>query len=585
MKKIYFLAGALLASSLSIGQISQTMMVGKNQSNAVRGVLPFSHDRAPGDVYGSIMDFTEVSDWVIDNSGVDGTGWVIGTDEPSGFYSGGMGPILSTSGGNFALFDADANAGTGYLTMASSIDLSAATNVAFEFESYYRNFTGTASFEISIDGGSTWVPYEVHALLPLNESTANPAFISVNITALAAGESDVKARFKYESTDDYAWMVDDAKFVEGFDDQLILEQSFLSAGLEGLDYYRIPQTQIMDFTFGAYATNNGVNDQTGSVLNVVVNDGASDIYNENSTGMTVDAFSTDSLAITTPVWTPAASDGEYVVTYSLSSDAVDQAPGDNMVTLEPISVGGNVYARDNGISTGSVGYLGDSPVPTLMGNYFEFGGDFDLGLIEVGLSETTLVGEEIYAEVRVWDGADFVGVASSDSYIVGAGEPGTLVRIPLTDVVNCSAGETYMIGVGHYGSGDVRILEGQTAVGAVIYNDGAASQQNSVFIIRAVEVSLGVEEASAFANGVEMYPNPAAENVTLTYNLVNEANVALLITDISGKTVVAENFGLQQEGEYKRMLNTDALSNGVYFYTLNVDGAAAITQRLVIAKN
>lgn len=583
MKKIYFLVGLLIVSSLSFGQASQSMMIGKNQSSPVRGVLPFAHDRSPGDVIGSIMNFTDVSEWVIDNSGVDGVGWVIGKDEPTWFYSGGMGEILSTSGGNFALFDADSHPGTGYLTMASPIDLTAATNVAFEFESYYRNFTGKAFFEISINGGITWTPFKIHALLPLNETTANPTFISVNITDLAAGQAAVLARFKYESTDDYAWMVDDVRFVEGFENQLILDQSFLSAGAEGMDYYMIPESQIQDFTFGAYVSNNGVNNQTGTKLNVKVNNGASDIYNENSMASTVVAFSTDSMALTTPSWSPPASAGTYSISYSVNGDAVDQLPGDNSVTLELVHVGGDVYARDNGVSTGSVGYLGGISAPTLMGNYFEFAGLFNLGIVEVGIAESSAVGEEIYAEVRVWDGSDFVGVSSSASYIIGVGDPGTLVRIPLTTIVKCSAGEVYMIGVGHYGSTTVRVLEGQTGVGAIIYNDGAPSQQNSVFIVRAVEISLGIDETT-LASGVDMYPNPAANGVNLTYSLKNTGTVSFLITDVSGKHVMREDFGAQTEGTYTRSLNTEDLANGIYFYTVTVD-EQMYTKRLVISKN
>ena len=138
------------------------------------------------------------------------------------------------------------------------------------------------------------------------------------------------------------------------------------------------------------------------------------------------------------------------------------------------------------------------------------------------------------------------------------------------------------MGAAHYGGG-ARFQTAQVAEGAVIYNDGAASQQNSVFIVRLEEVYLGMEESSKLET-FAAYPNPASANVTFNYTLTTTAPVSLILTDLAGKVVSAEDFGTQHEGNYSTVVNTSALSNGVYFYTLTVDGISQ-TDKLTIANN
>jgi len=580
MKKIYSLASALLLTGFAVAQNSESQSATKTIATNTVSHASQSQDRAPGDIIGSVMTFTTPADWVINNGGVTGGGWVIGTLAPDGPFSGGMGTISSTSGGNFALFDADGATGEGFITMANSVNLTAYSNVAFEFESYYRNFQGDAYFEISTNG-TTWTTFQVHSLLPLNESTSNPEVISVNITTVAAGQATVWARFRYVSADDYAWMVDDVAFVEGFTDNLIMEGAYLSMGIEFLDYYIIPTSQIQPYTFGSWVANNGTNNQTSTILNVVVNDGSTDIYDQSSTSVTVPAFSSDSLELTTPAWT-APGAGVYEVTYTTSSSSVDQTIADNSIVLEDITVGGIVYARDNGIETGSVGYLGSTPVPTSMGNYFEFFNNYNLGKIQIGISSSSTAGDLVYGEVRVWDGTDFVFVDQTDDYTLTAGDLGTIITLTLDNPILCADGEVYYVGGAHYGS-DVRVMTAQIAEGAVIYNDGAASQQNSVFIVRLEEVFVGVDEITTVTN-FSVYPNPANEIVNVSYELASAGNVSLTVTDISGKVIMSNDLGVQTAGSYKSNLNTASLANGVYFYTLTVDGISTTT-KMTIAKN
>ncbi|HPG74135.1 MAG TPA: hypothetical protein PLM49_07585, partial [Bacteroidales bacterium] len=90
-------------------------------------------------------DFSNATDWVTEylpDNPNDGP-WVIGTEGPTGYYSGGMGPIESTTAENgFAMYDSDANgiseSGTqdSKITYTGTIDCTGYTNVGVQFESY-----------------------------------------------------------------------------------------------------------------------------------------------------------------------------------------------------------------------------------------------------------------------------------------------------------------------------------------------------------------------------------------------------------------------------------------------------------------
>lgn len=585
MKKLYILlfSGLAVTGSVQSQFNINATTAAKSISEPQTGISVHTN-RAPGDVINTYSyDFSSAAtNWVIDNAAATGGGWTIDTNGPTGFFSGGMGPIMSTSGNEFAMFDADGVTGTGYITMANPIDLSAEANVAFSFESYYRNFQGSAYFEISTDG-TTWTSYEVHASLPLNENTDNPQLMTINISPVAANQATVWARFRYDSADDYAWMVDDVAFIEGYDDELILNESYMFAGTEGLDYYQIPNNQLQDFTFSAWAENGGINDQTNTELTVTVNDGATNIYTQSSTAQTVSALTSDSLEINSPFTAPG--DGQYTVSYDLASDQVDQLISNNSRTLEPIVVGGDTYARDNNLISGSVGYLGTTPQVTKMGQYFEFFDDFLIGEVEIGVSSNSAAGEIIYAELRKLnnDGTAFDFVASSDDYTLQTADLGQNISLDITNGgYNAQAGDVIEVLAGHYGSEDVRVVTAQIAFGAVIYNGNDRSAQNSVLLVRPKRGFSNTTENTIDVANTLVYPNPANDGFNVRFNLNSASEVTINILDISGKNVMKKELNTLQKGEYDVSFGQDDLAKGVY--TVNINSNGKVVNKKIIIK-
>ena len=79
-------------------------------------------------------------------------------------------------------------------------------------------------------------------------------------------------------------------------------------------------------------------------------------------------------------------------------------------------------------------------------------------------------------------------------------------------------------------------------------------------------------------NNIGLYPNPVAENATLSFNLAHSSNLSLFITDISGKRVAtiadANEYAV---GVHTIRVNTSNLPSGVYFlHVAGTDGNSTI---------
>ncbi|MFA6057797.1 MAG: T9SS type A sorting domain-containing protein [Taibaiella sp.] len=87
------------------------------------------------------------------------------------------------------------------------------------------------------------------------------------------------------------------------------------------------------------------------------------------------------------------------------------------------------------------------------------------------------------------------------------------------------------------------------------------------------------KEQFAFA----IYPNPARTGFTAVVdNKIANAATSITITDISGRTIAIKEMHLQS-GKQLIPMNTEALTDGVYFVNLNIEGNKS-TQKLVIVK-
>lgn len=80
--------------------------------------------------------------------------------------------------------------------------------------------------------------------------------------------------------------------------------------------------------------------------------------------------------------------------------------------------------------------------------------------------------------------------------------------------------------------------------------------------------------------GVKAYPNPATDGLTIMFAINGTADVNVSLTNTVGQVVKSKT--VKTIGDNKVVFSTSDLSNGVYFYTVEVNGVRE-TNRIVVA--
>lgn len=123
---------------------------------------------------------------------------------------------------------------------------------------------------------------------------------------------------------------------------------------------------------------------------------------------------------------------------------------------------------------------------------------------------------------------------------------------------------------------------------ATIYAAGVAAngnnQNSSDYVYTAslpISSSVGIREYNLAAT-LSLYPNPAKENVTLSYRLEEEASVECHISGLNGQFISSFYSEKQAAGEHRQTLTIPAsLSAGLYLIHLNVNGQT-LSRRLIL---
>ncbi len=210
--------------------------------------------------------------------------WVLAPngDAGTGAWSTGDLPIGSPSGGGALLFDSDGldnggNQGDEFVGTGAApapqrgeitspaLDFSNETTVILGFYQYYRYFandrfsdftTPNSSLEVSGDGGTTWTSYVLNEELLPNRSTRSSDVIAMDISEVAAGQSDVRVKFVWDG-EYYYWLIDDVTFYNSWGLNLAI-----------LDYTNINNFQTPDFVMV---------DDTADLEVMIANQGDADI--------------------------------------------------------------------------------------------------------------------------------------------------------------------------------------------------------------------------------------------------------------------------------------------------------------------
>lgn len=607
MKKIYILAGMLVGSVAVNAQVTvnntQTALKDRNE---IRPVVKkaANAEKAEGDVVWS-NTFTTPADWnQTTGPGHTAGDWAIISSIPASIAAQQASyqwpATFSGASGNFAFIDSDAAGGSAaqdaYLEHVAAIDLSASGNAALylRFDEYYRHFYDQNYVEVSNDNGVTWTTFQVNpeSEVPVNTNCVDGEVETVNITpAKGAGPwtNQVKIRFHYVGQWDWFWGIDNVEIVEAWNNDMKLNNWYTATPIAtsfGLDYYHVAasQSSFPGLTFGAIATNNGGLDQASVALTATGTGG----YNQTGTAIAIAAAATDSLEITTP-YMPA---GIGTKTVNLTTTVpTDSDPTNNTGSFDMFMTQYE-YSRDNNIQSGSIGQISSQDgQPLKIGNVMEIFNTMTVRAVKVRLSTQPAgaVGGEYFCEIYRFNGVDAYDWVAETEIRTVANTAAAWVQIPLIGgAVTLNPGDDILVVAGHYGGTDeIRFGLAQNTYESSVLGFTAADElfslsSPSAVMIRLIDDPTANVEEMTNNFGMSVYPNPANANTTVTFELNNEANVSVNVTDLAGKVVYTQALGTVN-GSQEVALNTESLTNGVYMVNLSVNGTVS-TQKLVVRK-
>ena len=326
--------------------------------------------------------FDNPAEWVLDHDALDGAlDWTIGNDTCQGPFF--IDTIMSTSANDgWAMIDSDLYGSTtggidledAWLTTATPLDLTGTPNVIVEFETFYKRYNYERPYlVVGIGdglGNVTWPDLD-----PMTDISAmnnvfdvfpnwvdgafsdNPQRIRINInSALTGAVNEIYFRLNWTGQWGYAWFVDDFKVLEQAQDDILIENSWITnENTYGVQYAITPIDHVVaNWSIGADVYNFGVNDQTN-----VLFDADFTSFSVTDSKALIEYDSTYALGVT---GAQSLAVGLYEGTFTIVSDNETMgAEFGNNVVLKNFEISDSLYAID-GIGVHPVSVLKTSEI-------------------------------------------------------------------------------------------------------------------------------------------------------------------------------------------------------------------------------
>jgi hypothetical protein len=503
-------------------------------------------------------------------------------------------------------FDGVAGASTNSSLVSPVIDLSGTPpNLKLEFEQYFQEFQQDRTFVgVSTNGGATWNEIEINIGVG-RDGRPNPELVDVNISSwVAANPANVQLRFRYESTWDYGWQVDNISIVElPANDMAIVRANntdfdFANTEFDNMDYSIYPLSQVTPLRPNATIRNKGFLQQTGVRMNFQV-DGPGGNEVNALTNPSVFAPAQEA-GVTLPEFTPSGALGDYILNYTVTQDATDDVPSNNSITSR-IAVSTNIFAHDDGAVTNFQRQGPDTENEAFeVGNYFVLSQASYLTAIQVAVHEDTPVGGSIYGAIYLPAASNTVHpdlLELTGSYTITAGDLNPLggsnfITLPFSTPVQLDANQPYFVVGGSFdGPDNIHFATSGISAEQVsnIHYPGLSTGfqffiTKTPMVRMVISDQVGVEEL--VGNGLSLganQPNPFSDRTAIPFTLDAPATTSLMITDITGKVVLTKDLGTRAAGQHLIHFDGDLLPPGVYTYTLNT-GTERLTRRMVVAR-
>lgn len=561
-----------------------------------------------------------------------------------GSCAGTRGPITSNTADNgFMIFDSNfwdeplpdqcAGAGTGQsprphqsALVSPSIDLSTQPEVQLFFTTYARNFQAEMNISVIADGDTTFI-VDLYEFLELggNAQTLTDQLVGIDISDAAGGKSDVKIMWNFEG-DYYFFSMDDVFFDEIPDYDYNIVDVWNDDISDYYEYYHLPLSQSHLITPGINVNSRGTEPVD---LELVINIEEPNGNVQGPFTQTLASFPKDSTsgAIYIPTFTPTQP-GVHTITYRVTtpndaddldtlnntavrrfnittdlwSDAfsenlrfaffaptVDGAPGENetfqtFYTYEDVMVYGVDFVVTN-----------DDRRPDEQTFEFDeveisvYSADKDL------LASSIEAGTVLKSEVFTKEASDFLEV--EEQHI---GDPDNFIinSLAFEDAVAISKDNVFAVSLYNSGGGYLTItttgpnnnsdLSGITRARGLLGDPASASDDELFFFsnsnpyLRAHTADFeGINNAAVLNSNLNAAPNPSNNLTNISFTLKTANMATIEVKDVLGKVVftATENFN---QGKNNFELNTETMQNGIYFYSVSVNGKSD-TKKLVVS--
>jgi hypothetical protein len=104
-----------------------------------------------------------------------------------------------------------------------------------------------------------------------------------------------------------------------------------------------------------------------------------------------------------------------------------------------------------------------------------------------------------------------------------------------------------------------------------------------VRIYQSAATGLNIESDNQQIFDLKTAPNPASDYIIISYYLPENTDVNIEIRDLTGRLIQILTNEKQSSGQHQAKWNTQNLSSGVYFLTLNT-GNNIMTKKCIISK-
>lgn len=588
------------------------------------------------------FDNANDSGWVYvgaDGFGTYSSGNATGVEHPGGEYSTNIGPLESETPDNgWMIFDSDffnTPIAEGYQDMDGSltspvIDFSNDGSVVLNWIQYFRYCCypyAPIYVDVTNDGGETWTTFDAHGsfIEAANTASANPLPTSLDISCVAAYQSEVQFRFTYTQAPEtgnayshYYWGIDDVVVTSNpnADDLEIVQLT--NGDIWNVWEYRVtPMEQTYAAADGGVLAgvlyrNSGTNNQENVdiIIDVLSGDGSTvlntvtesiDVAYSFANALDCPANAQDTIYIPTG-WEPSET-GNYILRATIDAGTEDATPENNVMS-KVIVFTDDEYGHDDEAELSNEAFPRESESipglydPTGQGNFYHTvnGGSTAYGLtVAFGSScGTNQDGEvaELEFETRLYYYDNTVGITDSDFestyWTFDPAWAGTTQYLAFEDPIELDAQTVYFVGViAEYESEGALTVSVQpdsdTDNSTGEYNvtgDGDyvwfTSQTYTPGIRLILSERVSVDEIASL-NGITLLqnrPNPATNITTFSFELNSNKNVQFEIRDISGRVVANIDKGSLGAGTHTIDFDVTSLSSGMYTYTLVANGVS-----------